>query len=361
VTGRSGRRDHCQLQRESGPGSYDYTLSVSDGNGGSASDSVHVVVQDTTLPTVTVTAPSGDSLTASMANTISWTASDNGQLSGFDVLFAANGGAGYSPVPGCSGLAGSARSCAWAPPGPASANARIRVVGRDASNNSGSGESAFAIVDPAVSVTSPNTAVSWHVDWVRTLTWNSNLGSGQNVKIEISRDGGGSWSTIAASTPNAGSYTWTVTGPATTDARIRVSWTATPSVSDTSDVSFAIGKPESDRERRRRPDARAGERPGILERQRIRSENDTLSFEWRDGGGAVVATTASFGVSLGLGTYDYRLTVSDGNGGSASDDVHIVVQDTTPPFVTVNIPYWGAPLTAGVQTTVLWWPRTMAC
>ena len=50
--------------------------------------------------------------------------------------------------------------------------------------------------------------------------------------------------TVAASVPSSGdttgSYTWTVTGPHTSQARIRVVWTANTSVNDRSDTNFAI-------------------------------------------------------------------------------------------------------------------------
>jgi hypothetical protein len=49
---------------------------------------------------------------------------------------------------------------------------------------------------------------------------------------------------IAAAVPNAsataGNFAWTVTGPLSNKASIRVSWTADPSVSDSSDVNFRI-------------------------------------------------------------------------------------------------------------------------
>ena len=38
----------------------------------------------------------------------------------------------------------------------------------------------------------------------------------------------------------SGSYNWTVTSPRTSNARIRVTWTAGTTVTDTSDVSFTI-------------------------------------------------------------------------------------------------------------------------
>lgn len=51
------------------------------------------------------------------------------------------------------------------------------------------------------------------------------------------------WSVLAASVTNlnaSGSFVWTVTGPATTTARIRVTWTANSAVQDLINVDFRI-------------------------------------------------------------------------------------------------------------------------
>ena len=52
---------------------------------------------------------------------------------------------------------------------------------------------------------------------------------------------------IAAAAPvdgaTKGSFAWTVTGPPSGTARVRVSWTDDPAVSDTSDVTFQIRPP----------------------------------------------------------------------------------------------------------------------
>jgi flagellar hook capping protein FlgD len=42
------------------------------------------------------------------------------------------------------------------------------------------------------------------------------------VDVELSRDNGGSWTTLATDVPNTGSLAWTVSGPPTTTARLRV-------------------------------------------------------------------------------------------------------------------------------------------
>ena len=95
-----------------------------------------------------------------------------------------------------------------------------------------------------MTVTSPNTAVTWLVGSVHAITWTHNAGVGAQFKIEVSRNSGSTWSlvTAAASSSGAtsGSYNWTVTAPRVATARIRVTWTASTGVTDTSNVNFKI-------------------------------------------------------------------------------------------------------------------------
>src|SRR5262249_17411033 len=48
-------------------------------------------------------------------------------------------------------------------------------------------------------------------------------------------------------------------------------------------------------------------------------DQDPLAFEWRDGSGTLVGTSAAVTLSLPLGTQTFTLTVRDGQGGAASD------------------------------------------
>jgi len=61
-----------------------------------------------------------------------------------------------------------------------------------------------------------------------------------NVKMEVSRNGGTSWTGVAGNVPNQGTFNWTVTGPASSRARIRVSSTSTSTVADASNADFTI-------------------------------------------------------------------------------------------------------------------------
>jgi len=77
------------------------------------------------------------------------------------------------------------------------------------------------------SVTAPNTAVSWAGNSSQTITWNvasttASPVSCANVKISISTDGGTTFSTLVASTPNDGSEAVTIPNTPSTTARIKV-------------------------------------------------------------------------------------------------------------------------------------------
>ncbi|WP_207512944.1 reprolysin-like metallopeptidase [Longitalea luteola] len=77
------------------------------------------------------------------------------------------------------------------------------------------------------SVTAPNTAVSWAGNSAQSITWNvANTTAAPvscaNVKISISTDGGTTFNTLVASTPNDGSEMVTIPNTPTTTARIKI-------------------------------------------------------------------------------------------------------------------------------------------
>lgn len=66
-------------------------------------------------------------------------------------------------------------------------------------------------------------------------------------------------------------------------------------------------------------------------------DDDTLSFEWRDGNNTVRGTSAALHVSLPTGVHSFSLTVSDGRGGTATDTVEVTVRDTIAPTIAVAL------------------------
>jgi hypothetical protein len=208
---------------------------------------------DTTPPTVTVVAPNGgEKLFTGSSYLIRWAATDDTALATFDVWVSINAGGSFNPIAECQDLPASATSCLWLAPGPPSSSALVRVVAEDTSGNSASDDSdaIFRIVTgtASVKVVSPNTNVRWPIGSIQQIRWNHNLGPRSAFRIELDRNNDGTFEElIAAAAPasNAtkGSFAWTVTGPPSGRARVRVSWTGNLAVSDSSDVTFQIRAP----------------------------------------------------------------------------------------------------------------------
>ena len=90
-----------------------------------------------------------------------------------------------------------------------------------------------------VTVTDPNGGESWTIGTSYNITWDS-AGEVVDVKIELQRTVGGSWETITASTTSDGSHPWTVTSPAATTAKIKITEVGDDTVTDQSDAVFTI-------------------------------------------------------------------------------------------------------------------------
>ncbi len=97
-------------------------------------------------------------------------------------------------------------------------------------------------VQSVIIVNTPNGGETLPIGSIQTITWTSSGITG-NVKIELSRDGGSSYETLFADTPDDGTESWNVTGPISSAALIRITSVSLPSVSDVSDANFSIAQP----------------------------------------------------------------------------------------------------------------------
>lgn len=93
--------------------------------------------------------------------------------------------------------------------------------------------------DPNVQVIYPNGGETLMANSVVEISWTS-VNLKDNVKIELSVDGGKTWDAVVANAENTGNYTWDVPDRPTTDARIRISGSPTITAYDISDASFII-------------------------------------------------------------------------------------------------------------------------
>lgn len=74
----------------------------------------------------------------------------------------------------------------------------------------------------------------------RNITWTSDGLAGGNVRIELSRNEGVSWTTLVASTPNDGTEAVSINALPTKKARLRITSIESPTVSDSSVRNIAI-------------------------------------------------------------------------------------------------------------------------
>ncbi|SEM57993.1 Por secretion system C-terminal sorting domain-containing protein [Chitinophaga rupis] len=195
------------------------------------------------------------------------------------------------------------------------------------------------------SVTAPNTAVTWAGNSSQTVTWSvanttASPVSCANVKISISTDGGATFSTLVASTPNDGSEVITVPNTPTTTARIKVEAVGNIFF-DISNTNFTITS------------GSGCAAPSGLIASAITTTSATVG--WTAVSGAVSydvdykatssatwvnAATGTTAVSLGLTgltsgtTYDYRVRTNCASGSSA----YSAAQFTTTSTGTCNSP-----------------------
>lgn len=216
---------------------YDENPSYS-GQLGSGRINLNLALQ--ALVSITVTNPNTDvTWYTGQSQTIQWTSSGvsgnvkievNRAYPGgtWETLFASTANDGSEP---------------WTVAGATTSAARIRVSAVSTPTIQDVSDMDFTIASPYIVVGAPNGGETWYTGEARTITWTS-AGFTGNVRIELNRAySGGTWETLFASTANDGSESWTLSGAATTQARIRVTSVAQPAASDVSDANFTIALP----------------------------------------------------------------------------------------------------------------------
>jgi uncharacterized repeat protein (TIGR03803 family) len=194
-----------------------------------------------------VTAPkAGGNLGIGTHQLITWS-HDLGATESFNLDYSTDGGSTWHSIAtNVPALTSAKGTYTWVVPNAASANAFVRVTGVHNGISALSGVPPtgppalpFTIATPFITV---NPSPTWHDGTPATIHWKSNLGTLENVKIELSNDGGASFTTtINASTPADGTDVETVQASWNTiHARLRISWVGTPSVNGVSAKDFVI-------------------------------------------------------------------------------------------------------------------------
>jgi len=129
----------------------------------------------------------------------------------------------------------------WVASGAGASNARFRITSLNQPQVTDQSNGPFSLVNPTITLGTPNGGQLWLVGRTQLITWNT-VGVTGNLDIELSLDGGSTWSPLFDNTANDGSQPWAVTGAVSTAARIRITSRDHPTVFDVSDSSFTIAQ-----------------------------------------------------------------------------------------------------------------------
>ncbi|MFZ4399676.1 MAG: hypothetical protein ACOYO1_06560 [Bacteroidales bacterium] len=95
----------------------------------------------------------------------------------------------------------------------------------------------------SITITSPNGGEVWAGCTQKSITWTAS-GTSNNYTIDYTTDGGVSWISVTSSLYiTSGSFSWTVPNINSTNCKIRIVDSNTPSCSDMSDYTFSITAP----------------------------------------------------------------------------------------------------------------------
>jgi hypothetical protein len=208
----------------------------------------------------------------------------------------------------------------------------LRAAGNAVNGNGNTSGDAWNFLSPVtltvagIRVEQPNGGEVWCAGSTQTIRWSS-VGV-QNVKIEVSSNGGQSWSVLVASvSAQQGSYQWSIPSTQTpgTQYRIRISDAADSTLFDVSDANLSIAGP---------PQLTAQPQPAtVCEGQSVvlsvGAQGTALTYQWRRNGqnipGATQATYQFVATLSDAGIYD--VVVSNACGSVTSDTVRVTVKE----------------------------------
>jgi hypothetical protein len=166
---------------------------------------------------ITLYSPNGgENLIGNSSVTVSWIAT--GVTANLTIQYSANNGTSWTTILTTAPNTGSYN---WVVPNNiASSQCLLRIFETGTPCKTDQSNAVFSISTqvPIITITAPNTSVSWIYGAINPITWTISNGTVANVKLDYSINNGTTWTTIIASTPAAaGTYNWSIpNAPSTT-------------------------------------------------------------------------------------------------------------------------------------------------
>jgi hypothetical protein len=193
----------------------------------------------------TLTAPNGgEAWVVSTSQNIAWTW--GGTIPNVKLTYSKDGGSTYTNsiiVSTANGVGGGgSHSYSWTIPDDIATAVRVKVEDVNDNTVADASDANFKIVG-SFTISAPNGGERWVTNEVRNITW-STSGTVPNVKLEYSLDDFVTPVVISASTPNAGTYAWTIPDPGIANvpkaSKVRISDATDATTYDISDATFNI-------------------------------------------------------------------------------------------------------------------------
>jgi hypothetical protein len=234
----------------------------------------------------------------------------------------------------------------------------------DASNPSVNdlSNSAFSIVAPSITVTTPNGGEVWQGLTQHIIYWSyTNVGTSGYVNLEYSTNNGNSWSYIVYGTYNNGYYTWNVPNTVSSTCLIRVSDYYNTSINDVSNSTFSITAASTNISLYS-PVGNETYLVGSTQTINWYSQNITnVKLEYSTDGGLTYNTITSSTTNYGYYYWSVPNTVSSTCKIRVSDALNASTQSTTTglfkivtPIITVVSPNGGEVITGLGNHTITW-------
>lgn len=195
-------------------------------------------------PSLRVLSPNGgEKWEPGSTHEITWTTRGT-QTANVRIELSTNGGANYADIAASTPNDG---SHSWTAPNSLSTTCLVQITDTGNAGLTDTSDSYFSIAAPPppptqITVVAPRGGEVWQALTTQQIAWTTQ-GTVGPVRIELTTDGGASFSDIVASTPNSGSYVWVVPNTPSPACGVRISQASTGNPSDTSNAVFTISPP----------------------------------------------------------------------------------------------------------------------
>jgi len=184
---------------------------------------------------LTLTSPNGGEKWAiGTTQVIRW--DRTGSIANVRLEYSDDGGTVYVPIISSTANAG---SYSWSVPDAITVQALVKIYDASDLTVYDTSDAVFKI-QGYFKVTSPNGGEAWQAASTQTISWTYN-GTISYVNLYYSKDSGSTWTTIALSVANAGSYSWAIPVEAVSiTCRVKVASASDPEAMDISDADFRV-------------------------------------------------------------------------------------------------------------------------